>query len=243
MNILGDFLVTDVGYRHEPFQAWAWDRNSANASGTLTTLQKDENYIILADIYPKNNRPAQLKMEIRQFSHILTEWEEKVCKLQPQSVIISYNDDEFVVETNNSVELETTNQENITHFPLVPHKYPFWIKTGSTICFILFFRCLSQFPYYFQLSAQIKKAHREFKCENYNQAATCFSRIHKELPTNQYISRYLAHSLFKSEYFGDHLEALEILSNIKLKRKDWNELLKYMPAEYTSYFNTSLGFR
>ncbi len=244
MNILGEFLVTDVGYRYLPFEAWTQDHNSKNASGTLTALEKEENYIILSDIYPKNKKSALLKINREQFLQLLADWQEKVCLTQPQSVTINYNSYEFIIETDNELVTKETLEDNITLFPLIPHTYPFFIKFGFLLCFILFFKCLLQFPYYFELSKEVKKAHQEFNNQNYTLAGSLFAALCNRLPQNKYLKRYLAQSLFKSEDFDDHIQALQILSNIELKRKEWNELLNYMPAEYTEYFqNVKKGKR
>ena len=236
MNILGEFLITDVGYRHLPFEAWAQDHNAKNASGTLTALEKEENYIILRDIYPKDKKYTSLKIRQEQFLQLLADWQEKVCLTQPQSVTINYNSYEFIIETDNELVTKETPEDRITLFPLIPHTYPLFIKCGSLLCFTLFLKCLLQFPYYFGLSKEVKKAHQEFNSQNYTLAGSLFAQLCNKLPQNEYFKRYLAQSLFKSEDFDDHIQALQILSNIELKKKEWNELLNYMPAEYAEYF-------
>lgn len=98
MTILGRFLVSDV-IRPLFFKEWAFDNESDHACANLTDLDKENGYIVLSDLYSEEETPTELKMTPQQFVQILTDWEEKVCKLLPKEVIIKHENDQFVFET------------------------------------------------------------------------------------------------------------------------------------------------
>lgn len=100
MNILGDFLASDVS-RTSSFIDWALDNESDHACANLTDLDKEDGYILMSDLYSEEKTPTELKMTQKQFVQILTDWEEKVCKLKPKEVVIKYENDEFIIETKN----------------------------------------------------------------------------------------------------------------------------------------------
>lgn len=100
MTILGHFLVSDIGCGSSPFKEWAFNDNWGDAcSGNITKLEKEDNYILLTDLYSQENIPTILKITREQYVRVITDWEEKVCKLKPKEVIIKYQNNEFVIET------------------------------------------------------------------------------------------------------------------------------------------------
>lgn len=100
MGILGLFLTDDVGCSSSPFKEWAFNDNWGDeCSGNITGLEKEDNYILLTDLYPDEEIPINLKMSREQFVKLLDDWQEKVCKLKPKEVIIKYENDEFIIET------------------------------------------------------------------------------------------------------------------------------------------------
>lgn len=103
MIILAHFLITDIGFRSSsPFKEWALNDNWGDeCSGNATGLEKDGNYILLTDLYDDNELPSVLKMTRQQYVQVITDWEEKVCKLIPKEVIIKHENGEFFIETKN----------------------------------------------------------------------------------------------------------------------------------------------
>ena len=100
MSILGLFLTDDVGCHSSSFKEWGINDNWGDeTNGNTTVLEKDGNYILLSDLYSEEETPTELKMTQQQFVQILTDWEEKVCKLKPKEVVIKYENDEFFIET------------------------------------------------------------------------------------------------------------------------------------------------
>ena len=100
MTILGHFLATDVGYYPSSFKEWGFNDDWGDSTnGNLTALEKDGNYILLSDLYSEEKNPVALRMTRQQYVQVITDWEEKVCKLKPKEVTITYDNDEFVIET------------------------------------------------------------------------------------------------------------------------------------------------
>jgi len=101
MYILGFFLTDDVGSHTTSFMEWGltnkWKNDETN--GNCTFLQKEGNYILLSDLYSEETIPTVLRLTKEQYRQILTDWKEKVCKLMPKEVTITYDNDEFVIET------------------------------------------------------------------------------------------------------------------------------------------------
>ena len=102
MNILGNFLSCDVrclrlGY--PSFQDWALDdKLGMGTSGNITFLEKEGDYIFLTDQCSQEEDPTELKMSRQQFVQLLNEWQEKVCKTKPNEVIITHENNEFIIK-------------------------------------------------------------------------------------------------------------------------------------------------
>jgi hypothetical protein len=236
MNILGDFLASDVGYRSASFKEWVFNYASQNACGNLTALKKNDNDILLSDLFSEKQPASVLKIPCQQFMQLLTEWQEKVCNSQPQEIVIKHDNNQFIIETNFADEDYVTESEQRPG--IIPHLYPLWIKISFLICCIIFLISLFNFPYYFKLHKKVQKARKAFVEKDYFIAAYYFTRLSNKLPTNNYMKRYLAQSLFMSDDVDDHQIALDALSGVTLKKKEWQELLTYMPAEYADFFKT-----
>lgn len=101
MCILGRFLTSDVRSHPSSFKEFALNNLEKYTSSNATSLEKQNNYILLRDLYPEEGYETQLKMTHYQFIKLLNDWEEKVCKLEPKEVTITYDNDEFAIETKN----------------------------------------------------------------------------------------------------------------------------------------------
>jgi hypothetical protein len=99
MGNLGIFLTDDVGSRPSVFKEYVFNDRQQFMSSNATTLEKQNGYILLRDQYPEEEIPTNLRMSRDQFIKLLDDWEEKVCKLKPKEVTITYNNYEFVIET------------------------------------------------------------------------------------------------------------------------------------------------
>lgn len=101
MCILGRFLFSDVGNDISFYKEWLLDNKYNSAGGNITELDRAGNYILLSDAYSEEDIPTKVKMTAGQFLKLLDDWEAKVCKLKPKEVIITYDNNEFVIETKN----------------------------------------------------------------------------------------------------------------------------------------------
>ena len=99
MEILGCFITSDVGSDISFFKRYALNDRQQYTNANATALEKQNGYILLSDLYPEEGHETQLKVTQDQFIKLLDDWEEKVCKLKPKEVTITYNNDEFIIET------------------------------------------------------------------------------------------------------------------------------------------------
>jgi hypothetical protein len=100
MEILGLFFTDNVGCRDSSFARWVVDDSLGfEVSGNSVCLEKEDDYILLSNLYAEEDNQVQLKMSRRQLIQLLHEWQEKVCKLKPKEVIIKCENGEFSIET------------------------------------------------------------------------------------------------------------------------------------------------
>jgi hypothetical protein len=116
MDVLGIFLATDVGCGKQEwpsFTDWALaDKDDPNSEfthtigGNATSLEEDDNgNIHLVDSTGSDDDdeyyiPGRIIVTRQQFVQLLDDWQEKVCKHKPKEVMIKYNNDQFIIETN-----------------------------------------------------------------------------------------------------------------------------------------------
>ena len=104
MDILGIFLSDDVGACDDntlDYKEWSHDDSlGMGISGNFGFLEKEGEYIFLTEIFRQKGDPTELKMSRQQFAQLLDEWQEKVCKIKPKEVIITHENDMFMVEVS-----------------------------------------------------------------------------------------------------------------------------------------------
>lgn len=100
--ILGLFF-SDIGCSKQSsptYQEWMLYDKWGTAVGTNATfLEKDGDYIFLTEHFSEEEKSTQLKIFRQQFVQLLNEWQGKVCKTKPSKVIITHENDEFIIET------------------------------------------------------------------------------------------------------------------------------------------------
>ena len=70
--------------------------------GNVTFLEeKEDGFIYLSSKLPldEDEELIEFKIPKEQFIKLLENWKQKVCKLKPAQVIIKYENDEFIFET------------------------------------------------------------------------------------------------------------------------------------------------
>ena len=104
MGILGIFLTDDVGSSGRGvsiYKEWTLDDSQSWAvSGNFSVLDKEGDYMFLADQCSQEEDPTELKISRQQFVKLLDDWQEKVCKTKPSNVIIKHENDEYSIETS-----------------------------------------------------------------------------------------------------------------------------------------------
>ena len=109
MCYLSRFLASDVNCYNPIFKKWAManklDPNSEfwwTAGGNVTFLEeKEDGFIYLSSDLPleEDEELIIFKIPKKSFIKLLDDWEQKVCKLKPAHVVIKYDNDEFIFET------------------------------------------------------------------------------------------------------------------------------------------------
>ena len=100
MDIIGQFLSSDVGCYGDVYKTWALDSTNIKANGNLIALEKNGNTEIhLTDMYNQNAKPGSFLINIDQFIQLLDDWKEKVCKDKPKAVIIKHDGIDILIET------------------------------------------------------------------------------------------------------------------------------------------------
>lgn len=99
MCILYYFIACDNRSGTSSTKEVALDDQWRGGGGNLTSWEKENGYILLTDMYSEEELPTILTMSQDQFIKLLDDWEEKVYKLKPKEVTITYQHDEFVIET------------------------------------------------------------------------------------------------------------------------------------------------
>lgn len=99
MCIIGRFLANDVGNHLSFFKKWPFDENSPDLSCNATYLEKENDLILMKDLYSEEEEPTRVPFTYTQFIKLLDDWDEKVFKLRPWEVIIKCEDNQFIFET------------------------------------------------------------------------------------------------------------------------------------------------
>ncbi|HEV2600877.1 MAG TPA: hypothetical protein VGT41_01135 [Candidatus Babeliales bacterium] len=105
MHNLGIFLSTDVGYDIELYKNWASNDTYPSVSGNITVVDKENEKVCVCEMYSDEDVPTELLIGIPQFLQLLDDWNEKVCKLRPQEVVIKHENDQFIIETKNETSI------------------------------------------------------------------------------------------------------------------------------------------
>jgi hypothetical protein len=96
--LMGDFLA-ELGCPGTSLDEWVLDDEQDLTSGNSMVLEKEDSYIYISDYYDQNAEPEKLRIAVKSFMQILSDWKEKVCKVMPKEVTIIRNGDDFTLET------------------------------------------------------------------------------------------------------------------------------------------------
>ena len=98
MSILDCFIAHDC-YSTTSAKEWALNDAWESGGGNITWWEKEDGYILITDVYSEEELPTVLKIKIEQFIKLLDDWEEKVVKLNPKEITITYQYDEYIIKT------------------------------------------------------------------------------------------------------------------------------------------------
>ena len=109
IEILGHFLMTDNHCSKNSWQDWAKEAKSLRddqfphtVGSNITFLEIDQNEIISMyndlDHNELEEKAPHLKISVDQFVELLDEWYERVCKQQPQEVLLKYENNTYTLE-------------------------------------------------------------------------------------------------------------------------------------------------
>ena len=102
ISLLGFFFASDLGCPGTFLDNWIFEEDQdLTTSGNTIKLKKEDNYIYLSNIYDEQQFPTRLKISPRSLFSLLYDWQNKVCKKnpQPQEIIIKYENNIFTLDT------------------------------------------------------------------------------------------------------------------------------------------------
>lgn len=100
MTILGNLLADDVRENVLSYKQTIADHTLRGQGGNFTFMEKENGDVLISDLYSEEAIPTEFKINQQSFIHLLDEWQEKVCTHKPKEVIITYDNDQFKIETN-----------------------------------------------------------------------------------------------------------------------------------------------
>lgn len=100
--ILGIFLGSEVAPVSLPFyRDWAKDQNQQETGGNATWLIKEDNNIIISELYSESSpEDNSFIISIEEFIKLLNDWE-KLQKNGPGEIIITYEDGKILIQEIN----------------------------------------------------------------------------------------------------------------------------------------------
>jgi hypothetical protein len=100
MGIVGILLSNDIRCDTLLYKQTLADDRSCGRGGNFISMDKEDGYVLLTDIYSEEEEKTEFKISQQQFVQLLDDWQEMVCKpYKPQEVIIKYENDQFIIET------------------------------------------------------------------------------------------------------------------------------------------------
>ncbi len=105
MYLLGSFF-SDIRCDNDSvlfFQQWPFDDSQSDSISTNAIhLEKNNHCIYLKSAIQGDNdyNNVELILSDQQFGQLMHNWHEKICKHKPQEIIITYDNNQFIIETN-----------------------------------------------------------------------------------------------------------------------------------------------
>ena len=96
LDILFNFLQSDIGGYNSAFIKWILDEESLEIGSNLTYLEKQNDNIVLTDLMD-DNPERMCVLSKSNFLKLLDKWK-KIYEKKPQQLIMSKKNNEFVLE-------------------------------------------------------------------------------------------------------------------------------------------------
>ncbi len=120
--------------------------------------------------------------------------------------------------------------------PLIPHKYPLWVKLFSLLLLFSFLYSLYLLPEYFGPSKKFKQGTIAYQNHSYVEAIRLFGYVLETVPSSKKAKIAIAKAYFANGDPNDDEKGLVFLQGISLDKDSWGDLVKVMPVEYYQYF-------
>jgi hypothetical protein len=102
MEIVGILLAQDVDCNIYPYKETLADDRFTGYGGNFTLVNKDGDHVLIIDLYSKGVVPTEFRMPKKIFIQLLDDWQDKVCKHMPKEVTITYDGNQFTIETSDA---------------------------------------------------------------------------------------------------------------------------------------------
>jgi hypothetical protein len=99
MLILGNMLADDVRDNALSYKQTLTDHTLRGQSGNFIFMAKENDNVVLSDLYSEEPEPTEFKIPQPIFIQLLDDWQEKVCKQMPKEVLIKHENNQFLIET------------------------------------------------------------------------------------------------------------------------------------------------
>ena len=97
LRMLGAFFRSDVGCDISSFKDFLLDQGQEDTASNFSFLEKEGNNIVIGCLYSEDPYEWTFETTIKQLIEILDQWE-KLCKLEPQEIIITREGDSITLE-------------------------------------------------------------------------------------------------------------------------------------------------
>ena len=97
-QIIGNFLIYDVGNHPESFIKWVSDANDLYTSSNMTCLEKSNDKIILTDLF-SDKETSEFIISTNNFLKLLQEWQ-KIIREKPKQVKINFSNSNIEIIKN-----------------------------------------------------------------------------------------------------------------------------------------------
>ncbi len=97
MEILGRMFADDVRDTASSYKETIADNSLRAQSGNFIFMAKENDSVVLSDLYSEESEPTEFKISQQAFIRLLNDWQEKVCLHMPTELTIIYDTEHFII--------------------------------------------------------------------------------------------------------------------------------------------------